>query len=525
MLTLLGDPKLPVIDDSETPRGDGEWSDGFPTADHWLALGDSYSAGVGAGAVFLNNPQDPGHNCLTTTGSYPKRLERGYPALNKGLEFLSCSGDVISNINDAGSNGRATQLELMKGVSKGSYKFATLSIGGNDLGFSSIVIRCIMIGYIPGITGTCEEALKNAESIAGISPRDSAAHGDTLANLSKVYRDILDTADDDFTLVVTGYAQFFANTQGNTACNNGQIQFFSSQDLGSGTKPLLPLTVELRDRINRGVNAFNQMINGTVSEIQQILANDNISNKRIMFVDIDPIFEGHRFCEPGASTDTGFPEFTDQAWFFSSAFRSDILPGGQKVVPRADDNSPKLQLDRRGSNDCNSPYYAWDCALGELQARDPNKAVNEKEYPRDLTLAGVLLEVSSNMIHKAFHPKSIAYDAISKKIAATLKDESGVPVSEEPGDPQTPGDSTEFYVWPEDGRDTKQVEEIASNLKRYITGGSKLEASTTETFGLNYWRITDLTVDKAMEISNLTNVSYVLSSFLHSRQPVLTPKQ
>jgi hypothetical protein len=459
---------------------------------------------VGAGNVFLDNPQDPGHQCLTTTGSYPKRLERGYPALNKGLEFFSCSGDVISNINNAGSNGRATQLELMKAVSKGSYKFATLSIGGNDLGFFNIVISCIMVG-----TGDCEAALKNAESIAGIAPRDSAAHGDTLANLYKAYRDILDTAGDDFTLVVTGYAQFFANTQGNTACDNGQIQVISLQDLGSDGKPALPLTVKLRDRINNGVKAFNQMINATVSEVQRSLENDNISNKRIKFVDIDPIFEGHRFCEPGASTDAGFPEFTDQAWFFSSAFRSDILPGGQKVAPRADDNSPGLQLDRRGSNVCNDPYYAWDCALGDLRAQYATKEVNGKEYPRGSTLNAMLLEISKNMVFKAFHPKSIAYDAISKRIAATLKDESGVPVSEEPGDPQTPGDSTEFYVWPEDGRDTKQVEEIASNLERYLTGGSKLEPSTTETFGLNYWRITDLTVDKAMEISNLTNVSNV----------------
>jgi lysophospholipase L1-like esterase len=503
---------LPVIDDNETPRGDGDWSDGFPTADHWLALGDSYSAGVGAGNVFLDNPQDPDHHCLTTTGSYPKRLERGYPALNKGLEFFSCSGDVISNINNAGSNGRATQLELMKAVPKGSYKFATLSIGGNDLGFFNIVISCIMIG-----SGDCEAALKNAESIAGISPRDSAAHGDTLANLYKVYRDILDTAGDDFTLIVTGYAQFFASTQGNTACDNGQIQVISLQDLGSDGKPALPLTVRLRERINDGVKAFNQMINATVSEVQRSLENDKISNKRIKFVDIDPIFEGHRFCEPGSSTDAGFPEFTDKAWFFSSAFRSDILPGGQKVVPRADDNSPGLELDRRGSNDCNDPYYAWDCALGKLRDRYATKEVNGKEYPRGSTLNAMLLEISKNMVFKAFHPKSIAYDAISKKIAATLGDNSVGPVSEEPGDPQNPGDTAEFYIWPEDGRDNKQVEQIASNLERYIIGGSKLEPSTTETFGLNYWRITDVTVAQAMEISNLTNVSYVPSSVLHFR--------
>jgi len=522
MLTFLGDPHLPIVNDPETPRGDGDWPEGFPQAVHWLALGDSYSAGVGAGTVF-SNLQDPGKHCMTTTGSYPKRLERGYRALNQGLEFLSCSGDVMSNVNDAGSNGRASQLELMKGVPKGTYNFATLSIGGNDLGFSDIVIRCIMVG---GIAGNCEEALKKAESIAGIKPRDSAAHGDALADLYKVYRDILDTAGANFTLVVTGYAQFFATPQGNTDCNNGQIQLAAVQDIATDTRPSLPLTVELRDRVNAGVNAFNNMIKATISEVEQGLERDGINDKRIKFVDIDPIFEGHRFCEKGAPTDAGFPEFTNTAWFFSSFFRSDILPGGRQVVPRADDDSPRLQLDRRGSPDCSDPYYHWDCALGELHERDPGMPLNELEFPTWQSLADMLAEVSKNMVFKAFHPKSIAYDAISKKIAEALGDQSGGgTVPEDPEDPTNPGDTTDYYIWPEDGTDTKQVEEIASNLERYVPGGSKLEASNTKTFGLNYWRIQGLTQDEAMEISNVTNVSYAPFRFLPPRQPILTPSQ
>jgi hypothetical protein len=81
------------------------------------------------------------------------------------------------------------------------------------------------------------------------------------------------------------------------------------------------------------------------------------------------------------------------------------------------------------------------------------------------------------------------------------------PQDPQPQDPQDPTDTLDYYVWPQDGSDAKQVEEIASNLQRYITGGSKLEASNTKTLGLNYWRITGLTVDTAMEISNMTNVS------------------
>jgi len=153
----ISDPKLPVIDDNETPRGDGDWPKGFPITPTWLALGDSYSAGVGVGDL-LDNRRDPGRNCLTTSGSYPKRLETGYEALQQDLEFLSCTGDVIGNINDVGSHDRATQLKLMQGIGKESYRMATLSIGGNDLDFSSIVKSCIILGSITGDKATIMKA-------------------------------------------------------------------------------------------------------------------------------------------------------------------------------------------------------------------------------------------------------------------------------------------------------------------------------------------------------------------------------
>jgi hypothetical protein len=248
------------------------------------------------------------------------------------------------------------------------------------------------------------------------------------------------------------------------------------------------------------------MIQGAISEVQQSLKNDNVNNKRIKFMDINPVFEGHRFCEKGDSNESGWPEFTDRAWFFSSPYRSDILPSGTKVVPRQNDGSPKLELDRRDDASCADPYYQWDCALGRLQARDPGMKLNEKEYPRDFELADFLSEAFRAKLMKAFHPKTIAYDAIAKKIAQAFDENSAIPIPEDPQDPQNPQDTMDYFVWPEDGRDSKQVEVIASNLQRYLKNGAKLEASNTKTLGLNYWRMPSLTVSEALEISNLTDV-------------------
>jgi hypothetical protein len=389
---------------NEALRGE----DTFPIAGTWIAMGDSYSAGVGAGNL-LDNPWDPDKNCLTTDGSYPKQLEKSYPNLAQGLEFLSCTGDVIANVNGYGSHGRESQRKLLSGLDP-YYKLGTLSIGGNDLGFSDIVKRCIILGV-----GDCEAALRKAESIAGINPRDSASHFNTFVNLKRVYEDILDTAPAEFTLMVTGYARFFAEPQGNPDCNNGQIQLASTQDLGLPTRPYLPLTENLRTRINRGVDFFNAMIERAVSQTQDRYAT-RPGGKRVIFVDINPTFEGHRFCETGSSKDSGWPEFTDNAWFFSSPFRHDIKPDGQRVAPRADDGSPKLQLDRRDSAFCDDPHNDWDCVLGELLEKDPDMPLNEKEYPRGMTLSRSVVETTKAMVMKAFHPKSIAYEAIARKI-------------------------------------------------------------------------------------------------------------
>jgi hypothetical protein len=385
-------------------------------------MGDSYSAGVGAGSRFVN-PLDPSKKCFTTTGSYPMYLQNGNRVLREGLKFISCTGDVIANVNDAavGSQGRGSQLELLQTFSQGSYKFGTLSIGGNDLGFADIVTACIVYPF----GGGCDEALRKAESLAGVNPRDSAAHIELSQKLKRVYRDIIDTAGDDFTLVVTGYARFFAEPSGNPDCNEGQLEVLALKDIDGDTpiKPNKPLTETLRTRINRGIVMFNGMLSGAVFEVQQALLEEG-SRKRIKFFDTDPIYEGYRFCEPLGRDEPGWPEFTDRAWFFSSALRYDILPDNTKLAPRGDVDGPKLELDRRGTDSCSDPYYKWDCIIGDLMARDPNALLNEKEYGRRTIgeFFGALgpVQATKSAVMQTFHPKSIAYKKIARGIAATF---------------------------------------------------------------------------------------------------------
>lgn len=178
----------------------------YPT---WVAMGDSYSAGVGAGKPF-QNPRDPKSYCFTTTGSYPKNLESNNTGLNGKLDFLSCSGDTIDHVYGDPNNdfqdqhGRESQYQVYKKIDPTTYNFTTLSIGGNDLGFGEIVKKCLLVGLFQS---TCDKVLENAERLAGVNDpdnQDTTALADKLHNL--YYDVILKSADARAILVVTGYA-------------------------------------------------------------------------------------------------------------------------------------------------------------------------------------------------------------------------------------------------------------------------------------------------------------------------------
>jgi lysophospholipase L1-like esterase len=110
---------------------------GFPArasaAVNYVALGDSYSSGVGAGGTSGSCEQSP--------NAYPALWAKANsPAVFK---FAACSGattlDVISS-----------QLSSLRA----STTLVTITIGGNDAGFSSVMETCVLDS-----TSSCESAV------------------------------------------------------------------------------------------------------------------------------------------------------------------------------------------------------------------------------------------------------------------------------------------------------------------------------------------------------------------------------
>ena len=118
----------------------------------YVALGDSYSAGEGVPAFdpgtakdVSPDPSDPNDNtCHRSIGSYG-RLLAADPAVNSNLGpavFAACSGAVTEDVEtpnpaNAGEIAQKDQLSPFTNT-------VTLTLGGNDIGFSDLAQACVV---------------------------------------------------------------------------------------------------------------------------------------------------------------------------------------------------------------------------------------------------------------------------------------------------------------------------------------------------------------------------------------------
>ena len=107
----------------------------------YVALGDSYSSGVGTRS-YIND----GTSCQRSVYAYPSLIAsaRGY-----ALNFRACSGAKVADVTN-------TQLDALSA----STSYVTISVGGNDAGFSSVLTTCAQ----PSWASNCNAAIDKAQS-------------------------------------------------------------------------------------------------------------------------------------------------------------------------------------------------------------------------------------------------------------------------------------------------------------------------------------------------------------------------
>ena len=108
----------------------------------YAALGDSYSSGLGAGNYGSSG------SCDRSSGAYGQLwANANSPA---SFDFAACSGAKTTDV----VNSQAPTLS-------GSTTLVSITIGGNDVGFSSVMETCVLES-----TSSCVSAVDNAESQA-----------------------------------------------------------------------------------------------------------------------------------------------------------------------------------------------------------------------------------------------------------------------------------------------------------------------------------------------------------------------
>ena len=142
----------------------------------YVALGDSYSSGTGT-RTYLND----GTTCQRSVYAYPSLLAaaKGY-----ALNFRACSGAKVADVS-------ALQLSALSS----STSYVTVSVGGNDAGFTSVLTACAQ----PWWAADCDAAIDRAED------RVRSTLPGALASLYAAIRSRAPSA----TVVVVGYPRIF----------------------------------------------------------------------------------------------------------------------------------------------------------------------------------------------------------------------------------------------------------------------------------------------------------------------------
>lgn len=150
----------------------------------YVALGDSYSSGVGTRSYI-----DDGTSCQRSNYAYPKLVAaaKGY-----SLNFKACSGATVSTVTNS-------QLSALTSTTR----YVTISVGGNDAGFSSVLTECAQ----PGWMSDCDGSINTAQSFIN----------NTLpGRLSTLYSSIKSKAP-NAVVVVVGYPRVFMGEDCNAA--------------------------------------------------------------------------------------------------------------------------------------------------------------------------------------------------------------------------------------------------------------------------------------------------------------------
>lgn len=148
---------------------------------NYVALGDSYASGLGAGSY-------SGGSCYRSANAYPQLWANAHAP--SSFAFVACSGATTTDVINS-------QLSAVSA----STSLISVTIGGNDVGFASVMETCVL-----GSTSDCVNAINQAEYEANTQLPGA---------LDTLYSDISARAP-NAEVVVIGYPEFYDLSKSST---------------------------------------------------------------------------------------------------------------------------------------------------------------------------------------------------------------------------------------------------------------------------------------------------------------------
>ncbi|KAI9371767.1 SGNH hydrolase-type esterase domain-containing protein [Aspergillus egyptiacus] len=247
--------------------------------DGYVAFGDSYSAGMGTGSTTWWD------GCRVGSNNYPTMLFEQIRSPGVSMEAKMCSGDTITGF----------QRQIREWRSSSTANIGTVTLGGNDLGFSDLVWNCVITPNTAHFGSYYRQECLKTQDKARQLMQDTGAQG-LRSKLKEAYKSILaKSSTADFHLFVASYIGFF--NQDTTDCGRSTFHFW----WGAYNPPsdwwanrIVYLTRDLRRELNDLVAQLNGVIEAAVNDAYR-----EWGRKQVHYVNVQEKFNQHRWCEQG----------------------------------------------------------------------------------------------------------------------------------------------------------------------------------------------------------------------------------
>lgn len=326
------------------------------------ALGESFASGPSAGDEYPNALK----GCRRYTHAFGPELngdDRLKAISGRDFEFIACSGSKLKQVyQDPGGDGTRKPQTSQANQLSGKEDLVTLSMGGNDVGFVNLLDRCIYRFKDPLCFGCgffSKDCTNDCKGV--INDVQATIDGDALSSgLDSAIKAIFTKAPSTV-LYLLLYPQFF--NAGTDQCDNVQFNLGCSGSLGfpSARNRINPLTKDIRGKMNTLTDNLNQKIKDAVGRATPG------NGGSIAYVDPNPNFNGHRFCEDGTTE----PSYRNSnIWLYPLEFYT----SGTLSFIQSYDTGTKCEdiLGDDGTGDWGD-YYACELAEGVRASQNGGK--------------------------------------------------------------------------------------------------------------------------------------------------------